>query len=229
MYSGMTRKEIQGLMVLLVIMVLGVGIRAYMRSQERPFSWVEVPADGSGPSSVQSQAAGSHGPPAIQLLQAPLDINTASAVDLQDSLPGIGPAKAADIIAHRNANGPFPNVDALDRVPGIGPKTLERLRPLVTVAPAAATPAPGPAVTPPRPILTQSAVTPAQAPARLNLNTASSGELQTLPGIGPVTAGKILRYREAHGPFRSVEEITEVSGIGPKTLESLRPIVTVGP
>ncbi|MCC6145739.1 MAG: helix-hairpin-helix domain-containing protein [Candidatus Hydrogenedentes bacterium] len=61
---------------------------------------------------------------------------------------------------------------------------------------------------------------------RINLNTASQGELETLPGIGPVTARKIIAHREAH-PFTSVESLTDVSGIGPKTLEAVRSLVTV--
>ncbi|GMV99284.1 MAG: hypothetical protein AMXMBFR84_04230 [Candidatus Hydrogenedentota bacterium] len=62
----------------------------------------------------------------------------------------------------------------------------------------------------------------------LNLNTATKEQLETLPGIGPKTADKILEYRKA-GQFKSVEDLTNVSGIGPKKLEALRPHVTVGP
>ena len=62
----------------------------------------------------------------------------------------------------------------------------------------------------------------------VDLNTATSLELEALPGIGPVMAGRIIAHREAHGPFASVDGIEEVPGIGPKTLESVRPLVTVG-
>lgn len=61
----------------------------------------------------------------------------------------------------------------------------------------------------------------------VNLNSASSEELQTLPGIGPKTAAAILSYREKIGPFRSVDELTKVKGIGPKKLETVRTLVTV--
>ena len=65
-----------------------------------------------------------------------LDVNTASAAELAERLPGIGPAKAAAVVAHREAHGPFASVESLVEVRGIGPKTLERLRPLVGVGPA---------------------------------------------------------------------------------------------
>lgn len=64
--------------------------------------------------------------------EAPIDINAASAEDLL-ALPGVGPATAAAIVEHRRVNGPFATVDDLDDVRGIGPATLEQLRPLVTV------------------------------------------------------------------------------------------------
>jgi competence protein ComEA len=62
----------------------------------------------------------------------PLDLNRAT-VDELDALPGVGPATAAAIVAHREANGPFASVDELEAVRGIGPAKLETIRPLVTV------------------------------------------------------------------------------------------------
>ena len=60
-------------------------------------------------------------------------------------------------------------------------------------------------------------------PVRTNINTATSAELQRLPRIGPALAGRIIEYRRTHGPFRHPDQITEVRGIGEKTLEKLRP------
>jgi competence protein ComEA len=56
----------------------------------------------------------------------------------------------------------------------------------------------------------------------ININTADSAALQTLTGIGPSTAEKILDYRQSSGPFRSIEQIKEVSGIGEKTYEKFK-------
>jgi competence protein ComEA len=59
----------------------------------------------------------------------------------------------------------------------------------------------------------------------VSLSAATLEQLDTLPGVGPVTAQKILDYRNAHGAFRSVEELDAVPGIGPATIEELRELV----
>jgi competence protein ComEA len=61
----------------------------------------------------------------------------------------------------------------------------------------------------------------------VNLNTASSAELQTLPGVGPVLAARILAWRKAHQRFSSVAELQEVAGIGPARFAVLRTLVRV--
>ena len=67
------------------------------------------------------------------------------------------------------------------------------------------------------------------APAgdRVSLNQASLDQLESLPGVGPVTAQKILDYRTAHGAFSSVDELLDVDGIGEKTLAQLAPHLTL--
>jgi competence protein ComEA len=64
-------------------------------------------------------------------------------------------------------------------------------------------------------------------PAKVNLNTATAEQLDTLAGVGPATAAKILAHREQHGAFGSVEELGDVPGIGERRLEALRELVTV--
>lgn len=79
---------------------------------------------------------------------------------------------------------------------------------------------------------TSSTTTESQSPVieafPVNINTADQTELETLPGIGPVTASKILEYRQANGNFATIEEIQKVSGIGPATFEKLKDLITVG-
>lgn len=60
---------------------------------------------------------------------------------------------------------------------------------------------------------------------KVSLNSASSADLQSLPGVGPATAEKILTYRKEHGQFRSIDELLAVKGIGDKKLEKMRPFL----
>jgi competence protein ComEA len=108
---------------------------------------------------------------------------------------------------------------------GVDPATVNMARPLtdgeqvVVGGPAGAQGAPSPATVP---------APSAGAPAGLvNLNTADQATLETLPGVGPVTAAAILEWRAEHGAFTAVDELLEVSGIGDATLAEIAPHVTV--
>ncbi|HEU5043958.1 MAG TPA: helix-hairpin-helix domain-containing protein [Nocardioidaceae bacterium] len=61
----------------------------------------------------------------------------------------------------------------------------------------------------------------------INLNTATEPDLESLPGVGPVTAAAILKWRSAHGPFTAVDQLLDVSGIGDATLAEIAPFVTL--
>jgi len=65
------------------------------------------------------------------------------------------------------------------------------------------------------------------SPGKININTGSAIQLDTLPQIGPVTAKAIVDYRTAHGAFKTINELDNVKGIGPKTIEKIRSLVTV--
>jgi competence protein ComEA len=87
---------------------------------------------------------------------------------------------------------------------------------------------------PDQPIATQvpatspvTAAASATAEPKVNLNRASADELQTLPGVGPVLARRMVEWRKAHGRYRTVDELQEVRGIGKKRMEQLRLLVTV--
>jgi len=62
----------------------------------------------------------------------------------------------------------------------------------------------------------------------ININTATAVELEELPGVGPATAAKIVDDRETNGPFTTPEDLMRVPGIGPKTFEAMKDLVTVG-
>lgn len=63
----------------------------------------------------------------------------------------------------------------------------------------------------------------------VNVNTATVAELESLPGIGPRTAERILEYRQKHGSFKKIEELMNVRGIGEKSFLKLKPLITVAP
>lgn len=98
--------------------------------------------------------------------------------------------------------------------------------PLAATSAPAATPA-APTAGPGSPASTP---TPTEAPAgnqKININTASVAELDTLPGIGPAIAQRIIDYRTAHGPFNKIEDLMNVKGIGQATFDKLKDLVTV--
>lgn len=150
-----------------------------------------------------------------------LDPNTASEEQL-DRLPGIGPAGARAIVESRAAEGPFADAQALTRVRGIGPATVERLAPHLTLEAggggrragrvSAATTTPAAAASP--------ASQGSEGP--IDLNRATAEELEKVRGIGPALAARIIARRDEVGGFNRVEDLIEVRGIGPATLESMR-------
>jgi competence protein ComEA len=121
---------------------------------------------------------------------------------------------------YRRAHGGFGSVDELRKVPGIGPATMEKLRPLVCVRNFETQPMPAVAKSGAAAKKVASLKTP------VDVNNASLTELQTLPGIGPKLSQRIVDERERKA-FVSVEDLRRVPGIGAKTLEKLRPYVTV--
>lgn len=162
-----------------------------------------------------------------------IDADRASPAELA-RLPRVGPGLAKRIVAYREAHGPFGGLEALDKVSGIGPTLLEAIRPHlafsqagITGAQAAGQPAAQNAAGPAHGSCDVPGLPSPCPPVRLSLNLASEAALDSLPGIGPTRAASIVQYRASHGPFRSVEELGRVSGIGPAAMARIRDLVTV--
>jgi competence protein ComEA len=64
---------------------------------------------------------------------------------------------------------------------------------------------------------------------RININTATAEELDVLPGVGEVTAARIIAHRDQNGPFRTVDDLIQVEGIADRTIDAFRDMVTIGP
>ncbi|MFZ5480398.1 MAG: ComEA family DNA-binding protein [Myxococcota bacterium] len=154
-----------------------------------------------------------------------VDLNAATAAELE-TLPGIGPSKAAAIVQYRTDHGPFKSVDELDNVSGIGPSTLASIRDLVSVGGGGAARASSDA--PPK---AAASAPPASSGSTsgcpVNINSADATRLMDLPGIGESKAAAILQYRTDNGPFASCDGLDAVNGIGEATLANLRACCSV--
>ncbi|WP_241230011.1 ComEA family DNA-binding protein [Thermosipho globiformans] len=133
-----------------------------------------------------------------------IDLNKADFEQLM-SLPGIGAVKAKAIISYRQAHGNFNSIDDLINVTGIGPSTLEKIRDYLTVSKT-----------------NEVQVNENKEFKKININEANEKQLEKLPGIGPTKAKRIIEYREKNGKFKSLNELLNVNGIGPKTLEKIK-------
>lgn len=203
----LSRGELAGLAVVLVVTLGGAGLW-YARSLPKPVALAASPAP---PAAVSGSAAALSGSPSA----APIIVDVTGWV----RKPGVYEFEAGDRV-----------VDALNRAGGAREgadlTSLNLAAPLtdgtqVIVAKAGAAPA---ATSTGGGTGTGST---AGGATLVNINTASESELETLSGVGPVTAAAIIQYRTEHGPFASVDDLMDVSGIGPATLEELRPQVTV--
>ncbi len=153
------------------------------------------------------------------LPQGQVNINTAGRTDLM-TLPGVGESTANKIIEYRNRN-PFKSIQDIMKVSGIGVKKFQKMRPYITTGNENDS------------LKLQSGPPSSEKPKKtietnpkININTASKAQLESLPGIGPSIAQKIIDYRSA-SPFQSIEDIKNVSGIGVKKFEKIAPFIVV--
>ncbi|MDH3208413.1 MAG: ComEA family DNA-binding protein [Gemmatimonadota bacterium] len=143
-----------------------------------------------------------------------IDPNRADEVEL-DRLPGVGPSTARAIVAAREGGTVFRSPEDLTAVRGIGPATLDRLRSLLSFTD-----------TPPQRAREIGRTASRASRGPVDPNRADLEELMTLPGIGPAIAARIVSARGEQA-FTSLEDLARVRGIGPATLEKLRPHVSV--
>jgi len=165
------------------------------------------------PVPLQVYVSGGVAQPGIYSL--PLDSRVQDAID---AAGGLLPQAALYSI---NLAAPVKDGERLD-IPILAPTTQPQA--VSAAAPAAVQAAVS--VSEPQ-IMPTAAVLPAE-PGKVNINTAGLEELDTLPGVGPVTAQKIIDYRQANGPFQTIEAIMDVSGIGPATFVKMQDLITIG-
>jgi competence protein ComEA len=205
--------------LLAAIVVIGVVALAAVRLRPAAQLTTEsVPAPTSHPASEASEAsrgASSASPPSSSASpEATVRVHVAGAV----AAPGVYtlPAGSRAEDAVQAAGGPVPGAD-VHRV-NLAAAVVDGTQ-LYLPMPGEALPQPGAGVA------AGGAAAPAGGP--INLNTATIEQLDTLPGIGEVTARKIIAYRSAHGPFESVESLLDVPGIGEAKLAAIADFVTV--
>ncbi len=136
-----------------------------------------------------------------------LNVNKASAKDFE-KLPGLGPTKVKAIMEYRRKYGPFKTPTDFLKVKGIGKATLKKLSKFLTG-------------------FSTSVSLHNSSNGLVDINSANAQEIASLPFIGPVKAKSIVEYRNSHGPFRSVEDLKKVKGIGTKTLDKIRNLIAV--
>lgn len=204
--DALSRGELAGLVIVVVATLLGAGLW-YVRSLPRPVD-IAGPADAASPVvSPISGPTGSSGASAV-----PIIVDVAGWV----RQPGVYEFASGDRV-----------IDAIDRAGG--PRTGADLTALNLAAPLTD----GTQIVVTKVGSTTGAATgssgtaPSGGGTLININSAGETELEDLPGVGPVTAAAIIDYRTQNGPFATVDDLIDVTGIGPSTLEQIRPFATV--
>jgi competence protein ComEA len=208
----LSRGELVGLAVTVVALLVGVGLW-YTRSLPRP---IDV-ATSAGTAPAPPAASGSFAPAATTSSLSPsVSPSAVLIVDVTGAVqrPGVFEFQPGDrvIDAVERAGGARDNADLT--LLNLAAPLADGQQILVPKEGASATGA-------------ATGGTGVGGVALVNINTADEPTLETLNGVGPALAAAIIQFRTDQGPFTSVDQLDEVSGIGPATLEKLRPQVTV--
>lgn len=208
--SALSRAELIGLIAVLAVTFGGAGVW-YVRSLPRPVEVrAELPTGSSGPAVSAATAAAeadASAPPALLL------VDVAGWVRRPGVYEFAGGSRVIDAIEAAGGARPGALLEALNLAAPLADGT-QILVPREGEAGAVPAPAGAGAVS-------------GVAGALININTASATELEALPGIGEVIAQRIVDFRTDSGPFTSVDQLLDVSGIGDAILGSIRELVTV--
>lgn len=198
--AALSRGELVGLVALLAVTIGGAGLW-YVRSLPRPVEVAEVPGPGDAP--LPAASAGPS-PEVVILVDVAGWVRRPGVYEFEegarviDAIDAAGGARSGALLESLNLAAPL-----ADGIQILVPRQGE------TVAP----PASGGAA--------------AGVAGLINVNTATPTELEELPDVGEVIAQAIVGYRTENGPFTSVDQLLDVSGIGDATLENIRELVTV--
>lgn len=210
--------ERRALLLLLALAVAGQGVRLWLggRGAGGPPGEVRFSTGVSPGSLAAHRDSAAHAGQPLRPGER-IDLDRAGASELA-RLPRVGPGLARRIVADRTARGPFGSLVELSRVPGVGEGLIAAIREYASFSGVRAEGREGGRSGP---------GTAPEPPATVNLNLASIAELEKLPGIGPSIARRIVEYRDRHGPFVSVDSLSDVWGIGPRLVDRLRDLVIV--
>ena len=204
--------ERRAVLILLSLAVTGQGLRYYITRPDRAPGDIQIL--GSNPARSPSQHAAASEAAHRPLAEGErIEINTASAQELA-RLPRVGLALAQRIVAYRDSVGPFASLATLDSVSGIGPGMLRVVSPHLAFSFVAGRERSLSTLSPHPP--------PDTLPTLVNLNSATSAELEKLPLIGPSRAIAIVQWRERHGTFKDMDDLVLVPGVSRRMAEAIR-------
>ncbi|MCD6385172.1 helix-hairpin-helix domain-containing protein [Candidatus Sumerlaeota bacterium] len=241
MFSGLTKQEQRVLLGLIIVIVIGLGVRYIQKHREKDVIYIDrekttntnaLSGQGliQGVSDKYSSRAGwsRFGQETAQKSRAELskykgkiDLNTATIEDLI-ALPGIGPARASAILNYRDSIGGFRLLEQVKDAPMVGKKTFELIKTRFYVQPTGLQKAP-PSARTQNTLQTQ----PPESAPKVNINTATLDELCRLEGVNEAIALRIIEYRKKYGKFERPEDIMKVQGVSEKKFLQNKHRITV--